>query len=170
MLQALKIEGEHVCPGRLLSNPEARVLLEGGAHAEKAPAIGTLVQEFLNVSSPSRTPWPAAIAAAVLFLYALPAVAKMIAVQHVNVWAACIIPGDLVGCICIGTMFKKPRIAILLYLTLTAVEGYLHAAHLLPEAAFVWLVDLVPTLTVAALVIYRTRAAEIHTVFPDRLV
>jgi hypothetical protein len=68
----------------------------------------------------------------------------------------------LAGCICIGTLFKKPRIALLLYLTLTAVEGYLHSAHLLPEAAFVWLVDLIPTLTVAALLVYRTKAAAIH--------
>jgi hypothetical protein len=164
MLQALKIEGDHVCPGRLLSNSEAAVLLQGGARAQKAPTTGNLVQEFLNVSSQNRTPWPAAIAiaAAVLVLYALPAVAKLIAVQHVNVWAACIIPGDLAGCICIGTLFKKPRIALLLYLTLTAVEAYLHSAHLLPEAAFVWLVDLIPTLTVAALLVYRTKATDIH--------
>jgi hypothetical protein len=161
-LQARVIEEEHLCPVRIHGETQAQLSLCRSSAKTGALATDDLIQRFLAASPRHRMYQPLAVLSAVAFLYALPTAFELLASQYLTVWLACIVPGNLAGCICIGAIFKRPRMAVLLYFTLAVLESYLLLFHLLPNTAFVWLVDVVPTLTVAALVIHTCRTAEVH--------
>ena len=157
-IEARALEQQHTCAARTDADIQPHLCVCGAAACRKRTSTEELIQRFLDVSPRHRMYPPLAILSAVAFLYALPTAVELVASQFLNVWLSCIVPGNLAGCICIGAIFRMPRTAIVLYLTLAILEGYLLLSHLLSHAAVLWVVDLVPTLTVAALVIYTSRA------------
>jgi len=86
------------------------------------------------------------------FVYILPTIAEFFASRYVNLWFAAILPGDLVGCICLATIFRMRVSGPLLYLALTACEGCMYVFHLVSPSALIWIADLVPTLVIVGLV------------------
>jgi hypothetical protein len=153
------IEAGHSCSNKT-NRAGAVETANPGANRSATLTARKSVRQFPEVFPRNRMYLPIAAFAAVFLCYALPTVAELIALHHVNLWFACILPGDLAGCICIGAVFKMPRTGALLYLLLTLLEGYLHVAHLLAAGAFVWIVDLVPTLTVIGILVYTTIASD----------
>ncbi len=156
------MEEAHICVRGTVAEPQRRFSVHYGNPGRRTLEAGDVIQRFLNVSSQHRMYLPLAIMAAILFLYTLPTALELIALQFTNVWVACILPGDLAGCICIATVFQRPRTAVMLYVLLTAIEGSLHLTNLVPASAFVWIVDLVPTIVVAALTFQTTKTTGLR--------
>lgn len=95
----------------------------------------------------------------VLLLYVFPTAIELAASQHLTAWFAIILPGDILGCLCLVVLFRMYRTGIALYLLLTVCESYLYKSNLVPESLLVWLVDAVPTIVVAAVVLRFWRKA-----------
>lgn len=95
----------------------------------------------------------------VLLLYVLPTIIELAVSQHLNAWLAIILPGDILGCVCLVVLFKMYRTGIALYLLLTVCESCLYLSNLVPESLLVWLVDAVPTIVVTAVVVRLWRKA-----------
>jgi len=87
---------------------------------------------------------------AVAVFYALPTLLEFAIIRHSNLWLAGILVGDLSGCIGIFVILKKRKLAVLLYLALTALEFWLYSTRILSAHTLVYLMDLVPTVIVAS--------------------
>ncbi len=59
---------------------------------------------------------------------------------------------------CLIAVFKMRRAGLFLYLFLTACESGLYAFHIVAASALLWIVDLVPTLVVAGIILRRRLA------------
>lgn len=150
-----EIESHHICP---IQSP-------------KAPAVDAPVEEqAASFPIPIRHPFAFIRAMptsrmllifflTVLLLYGLPTVIELLAARHFNPWLAIILPGDLVGCACLAILFRMHRAGSYLYLMLTLGESALYASRTLTADSLLWIVDFVPTLVVAG-VILRSRLAS----------
>ena len=96
-------------------------------------------------------------AAAVLLLYVLPTAVELAASRHLNTWFAIIVPGDILGCVCLALLFKMYKTGAALYLFLTACESYLYMRNVISASLLVWLVDAIPTIVVTALILRQRR-------------
>jgi hypothetical protein len=156
------LEAEHSCHQKAGEKPSPPL-----------PPTLHLPSAIMNAEK-ATPPWPSlalgwepqffGIAMVVIFLYFLPTAIERIAMDHANIWVSCILPGDLAGCLYLATALNKPRFAISLYLLLTILEGYLYIHHLLPARALFWVVDIVPTLVVAGLLVRGKGATGSRTV------
>lgn len=89
---------------------------------------------------------------AVLLLYAIPTVFELAATKHFNPWLAVILPGDAIGCACLVIAFRMPKLGLALYLLLTICEAALYRSGIVAARDLIWIVDLIPTLTVGCLI------------------
>lgn len=104
-----------------------------------------------------------------LLLYAIPTVFELAATKHLNPWLAVIVPGDAIGCACLMTAFRMPRTGLALYLLLTTCEAALFGFHIVSAKDLVWIVDLIPTIAVACLIMrVRTPSAAISIFLSHR--
>jgi hypothetical protein len=94
--------------------------------------------------------------AVVALLYALPTVLELLATKHFNPWFAVILPGDVIGCACLITVFRMPKTGLALYLLLTICETTLYESKVVAARDLLWIVDSVPTL-IAVVLILRAR-------------
>jgi hypothetical protein len=160
---ASTLEAEHDCPRK---NGEKKDKTIGA----DSPALET---DLVQKQQPSST-WHSSthswesqlftIATIVLLLYFIPTAAERIALDHANIWIACILPGDLTGCIYLGTVLRKPRLGAGLYLLLTILEASLFMDHLLPARSLFWVVDIVPTLVVMGFLLHSRGTTNSRTV------
>jgi hypothetical protein len=120
---------------------------------------------FIQQTSAHATYIPFAYVTIVFFAYALPTAVEFIATQHFNPWIASILPGDIVGCLCLAAIFKLRRTAVLLYLTLTVLEALFFQLDLVSAHALIWIVDLVPTLVLLRLAAHIRGDAPPHSSF-----
>jgi hypothetical protein len=104
------------------------------------------------------------LCAGVLCFYIFPSVIEVELVKHLSVWIGCILVGDLAGCSFLSLVCGLKKTGVLLYLFLTASEGSLYELRIVPRSGLVWMVDLVPTLLVVALIVAASfRAAHSQT-------
>lgn len=108
-------------------------------------------------------PVPYMVLLAVLLFYVLPTLLEIAVLQHASLWAFGILFGDLSGCIGIFVALKKKKLAVVLYLALTAVECWLYSAQILSAHSLVWLMDAVPTAIMAGAILRpRARLARLR--------
>jgi hypothetical protein len=82
----------------------------------------------------------------------VPTFVELLAAQRLNPWLGVILSGDLIGGMWLIAVFKMRRTGLSLYLLLIACEGSLYEFHILTINALLWIVDIVPTLAVAAII------------------
>jgi hypothetical protein len=149
---ARELEALHLChavsPHGLTSDPR----LNPDRADKKNSASASFAARPFSFDTPAHATFiPFAYVSIIFFAYALPTAVEFVATQHFNGWVACILPGDVVGCFCLAAIFKLRRTAVLLYLTLSVLEGLLFQLHLVSAHALVWIVDLVPTMVLLRL-------------------
>lgn len=97
----------------------------------------------------------------IVCFYILPSVIETELMRHVSAWIACVGLGDLAGCSFLSLVCGLKKTGLLLYLFLTGCEGSLYGLRILPRSVLVWIVDLVPALMVAVLIVVSSvRAAR----------
>ena len=102
----------------------------------------------------------------VSLLYVLPTVIKLLAARHLNPWLAIILPGDLAGCAWLFGVFKMQKTGLILYLLLTACEGCLYVSNTVSADALIWIADVVPTLIVAGIIVFRLQLENTKPLLP----
>jgi hypothetical protein len=100
-----------------------------------------------------RIPAPILILFAVSACYGLPTVMEWAILRYANLWMGAVFMGDLCGCIAIFVVLKRRRLAVTLYLALTAAEWWLCAAQVVSTQALVLLMDAVPTAILATAIL-----------------
>lgn len=90
-------------------------------------------------------------------------VIKLLAARHLNPWLAIILPGDIAGCAWLFGVFKMQKTGLILYLLLTACEGCLYVSNIVSADALIWIADLVPTLIVAGIMVFRLQFEKLRT-------
>ena len=101
----------------------------------------------------------------VFLLYVGPTTIEFSASRTMNPWLSVILFGDFTGCAWLFAFFRFRKAAVLLYISLTALEALLYACHIVPASALSWIVDVVPTLAVVA-VILKTQTGKHGRLFP----
>lgn len=102
----------------------------------------------------------------VSLLYLVPTVIEILAARHLNPWLAVIFPGDIAGCAWLFGALKMQRTALILYLLLTACESCLYLSNMVSDNALIWIVDLVPTLVVAGIMVFRLQFENTKPLLP----
>lgn len=153
---ARKIEALHLC-GRKTNQDAPKIISIDSAVGRPPASFSNPVERMFGPSGKLKNlnTWILFLLA-VLFLYAIPTVFELAATKHFNPWLAVILPGDAIGCACLITGFRMPRTGFALYLLLTICEAALYGSKVVATRDLIWLVDLVPTITVACLIM-RTR-------------
>lgn len=90
----------------------------------------------------------------VLCSYLLPSVIELQMIKRVGVWLSCIVFGDLVGCSLLSFVLGLRKTGAGLYLCLTGSEIWLYVTGVVAKPLLPWLVDVVPTLAIAGLVLF----------------
>ncbi|MGA2538164.1 MAG: hypothetical protein ABSF53_19290 [Terracidiphilus sp.] len=137
----------HVC--------QAGVVQGGGFSARQS--TDHAVRRWLRKLDIQALPAPLFLLIAVTVFYVLPTLLEFAILRHANLWLASILVGDLSGCIGIFVILEKRKLAVLLYLALTALEFWLYSTHIVSAVTLVYLMDLVPTVVMAGAVL-RPRA------------
>lgn len=144
---ARRIQAIHVC-GRT-----AQVIPIGRDGRRPSKSIMSPVERLFGPSGKLRNLNTSILFLAVVFLlYAVPTILEVAATKHLNPWLAVVLPGDVVGCACLITVFKMPRTGLILYMVLTICEAALYGLHMVAARELIWVVDLVPTVTAACLI------------------
>jgi hypothetical protein len=128
------------CPGDFVNAPATEET--GDAVREMLPNFGIL-----------RLPTPYLLLLAFVLFYAIPTVLEMAILRHPSLWAVDILIGDLSGCIGIFVVLKKKKLAVLLYLALTAIEFWLYSTQVISAHLLVYLMDLVPSVIMAVAIL-----------------
>jgi len=158
-----EMEARHIC-SRSTHEENSGTHLTGVPRRELPTRTCHLIRRFIGY--PGEIQWSkmtAVLACIAVLLYGLPTVGEFFAVRHLNPWLAAILPGDLLGCGCLVAIFRMYRAGILLYLGLTAVEGWLYLSHALAKNALPWMVDIVPAFVVASLILRGRRQGRFRT-------
>ena len=156
---AKEIEARHIC--RLDAVPDASA-------SERISRSGlSAVLQYIDTPTrvpaiAQRLPLPLVSLTVALFLYALPTAVEWIVTRRTNPWVGSIILGDLVGCACLATIFRMPRTGVLLYVLLTGCEAFLYEFRLISATTLAWIVDIVPMLVVAGLIVRSRLTAALH--------
>jgi hypothetical protein len=82
----------------------------------------------------------------VLLFYALPTLLEMHISHNPREWLACILVGDLGGCMGIYFILKRHRTAVMLYSVLTVVESSAYCLQIVSMQSLAWVMDVIPTL------------------------
>lgn len=128
--------------------------LHGGApkvHDVSVKQCGTDLLQRARWSRILQSSWM--VVAAVFLLYAIPKWLELVLVRTVNPWISVVFLGDAVGCACIIAMFKRPGLAIAVYLAATGLEALARELHLMHAAALTWVADVIPTIVAIALLV-----------------
>jgi len=136
---------QHICPvgrGTVHAAPAA-------AGQQTVERISRRARGFEVLSLPA----PYMVLLAVLLFYVLPTLLEFLVLRHANLWAVGILLGDLSGCIGIFVALKKRKLAVILYLALTAVEFWLYSTQILSAHSLIWLMDAVPTAIMAGAIL-----------------
>lgn len=151
---ARKIEALHVC-GRNTDEDAPKIIAIDRAIGSSStlPRVDSLFGAAVKLKAPNT---PILFLVVLFFLYVLPTVLELLATKRFNPWLAVILPGDLIGCACLITVFRMPRTGVALYLLLTICEAALYGSKVVAARDLIWIVDLVPTVIVACLIM-RTR-------------
>jgi hypothetical protein len=102
----------------------------------------------------------------VSLLYVLPTVIEVLAARHLNPWLAIILPGDIAGCAWLFGVFKMQRTGLILYLLLTACEACLYVSNIVSVDSLIWIADLVPTVIVAGIIVFRLQFENTKPLLP----
>lgn len=150
---ARKMEALHVC-GRKVNREVPKVIPIDSVVSRRPSVVSNPVERLFGTSGKLKklNTW-ALFLLAVLLLYALPTVLELAATKHFNPWFAVILPGDAMGCACLLTVFRMPKQGLALYLLLTICEAVLFESRVVAARNLLWIVDLVPTLTVVCLIL-----------------
>lgn len=96
-----------------------------------------------------------------ILLYGVPTMLEILARTRVtNTWLAVVLPGDAVGCAVLMVVARKPRLGLLLYGAMTALECYWHIRHVMRGVTMAWVADLVPTLVVMGILLMRLQRSR----------
>lgn len=93
------------------------------------------------------------LVAVCLVLYVLPTAFEFSVLPDWNPWFATILPGDLLGCLCLATVFRRFKMGVVLYGVLTIFESLIYVTGIAPVRLIPWFTDLLPTLAVAGIVL-----------------
>lgn len=107
-----------------------------------------------------------ALLSIISLLYVLPMVIKLLATRHLNPWLAIILPGDIAGCAWLFGVFKMQKTALILYLLLTACETCLYVSNIVSVDSLIWIADLIPTLIVAGIIVFRLQFENTKPLLP----
>lgn len=147
-----KMEAFHVCGARVAQHRQP-ALVTGQSFVKLSSSSG-LNERLFGPSGKLKTlNVPFLFLSVVTLLYAVPTIIELLAARRLNPWLGVILPGDLVGCACLITVFKRRRAGLVLYLLLTACEASLYTFHLMTANVLLWIVDVVPTLVVATILV-----------------
>lgn len=158
-----QLEARHIC-GETAAHDQDQARPESLLCEKKPVTAQYFIERFIGL--PDKIKWPKMMfmfACIVVLLYALPTAGEFMAAQHLSPWLAIILPGNLLGCLCIAIVFRKYRTGTLLYLGLTVVEGWLYVSNILGQNELPWVVDVVPTFVVASLILRRRRKSRFRT-------
>ena len=124
-----------LCPAilvfRFIEEPAVKLAKADNWTVSSLPAL--VMSTFTGVAS--------AIAALVLYLG--PNYLEMILVRKWGPWIACVVLGDLCGCVILFILGHR-RCSIFLYLTATAAEAVLFSNHFLSTKFLLWATNLAP--------------------------
>jgi hypothetical protein len=90
----------------------------------------------------------------VLCSYLLPSIIELQMMKRVGVWISCIVFGDLVGCSLLSLVLGLKKTGAGLYVCLTGFEIWLYVTGVVAKQLLPWVVDLVPTLAIAGLILF----------------
>lgn len=155
------IEAEHICPAR--SKGSAAPPPASPFAAQPTPSPRGLDWFFVNSGRTNVPQTLLMLCTGVVCFYIFPSVIESELLKHLSTWVACILFGDMAGCSFLSLVCGLKKTGVLLYLFLTGCEGTLYGLRLLPRSLLLWVVDLVPTLIVAVLILassYRTARAR----------
>lgn len=151
--QLAQMEAEHLCPARAKRTAVRPSPPPFAAQPIFVPAPRGLDRFFPN---PGRMNVPQTLlmlCTGIVCFYIFPSVVETELMKHVSAWIACIGLGDLAGCSFLSLVCGLKKTGIWLYLFLTGCEGSLYGFRILPRTLLIWIVDLVPTLTVVVLIV-----------------
>ncbi|MFP5226398.1 MAG: hypothetical protein ACLGXA_02130 [Acidobacteriota bacterium] len=146
-------ETEHICGAWM----QAMVVpVAGGEDASREEARASEAASLSLMERALKRIHPALLLPlTAILLYGIPTAVEILARREVNTWVSIILPGNALGCATLMTVMRRPRTGLLLYLVLAACECWLHITHAMRGMTMAWLVDLVPTLVVLALMMGR---------------
>lgn len=160
-----EMEALHICGGKAVQERQTATLA-GGSFAKRPSAFPrNEVERLFGPSGKLRTlNLSVLFLSVVTLLYVVPTMAELLAAQRLNPWFSVILPGDMVGCAWLIAVFKMRRTGLILYLLLTACEASLYTFHIVTANALPWIVDVVPTLTVVAIILRVRLGASVRLV------
>jgi hypothetical protein len=145
---------------------EALHICGGKAAQDQSASSGNQVERLFGPSGKLKTLSISILLLSIAtLLYAVPTVLELLAAQRLDPWFGVILPGDIIGCALLVAVFRMHRTGLSLYLLLTACEGSLYAFHIVTANALPWMVDIVPTLAVTAIIL-RVRLASAARLIP----
>ena len=156
-----QLEVRHIC-GEITHDP-LKLPGDGLSSQEKSVTLHFL-RRFIGL--PGKIKWPnmmVVFAAIAVLLYGLPTTGEFMAAEHLSPWLAIILPGDLLGCVCMAAVFRMYRTGLLLYLGLTVIEASLYLSHTLGKNELPWVVDIVPAVVVASMILRERRRSRFRT-------
>ena len=88
----------------------------------------------------------ATITSCLVLLYLLPTLVERILLIHFGPWLACVVFGDLIGCVVLFTLFQMRALAVILYAACGLTDAFLIKRHLVSLSVITWITDLAPAL------------------------
>ena len=88
----------------------------------------------------------ATITGYLLLLYLVPTLVERILLIHFGPWLACVVFGDLIGCVVLFTLFRVRSLAVILYAACGLMDAFLIKRHLVSLDVMTWITDLAPAL------------------------
>jgi len=134
----------HLCPLAPGPGITMRPSTEGQKEAVRA--------QFLTHGLPG-IPAPVLLVLAISVCYLLPTVLEWTILHYSSGWTGAVLIGDLCGCVGIFVLLRRKRLAVVLYVALTAVEYWLCAAQVVSTQMLLGLMDLVPTAILAGAIV-----------------
>jgi hypothetical protein len=89
---------------------------------------------------------------AAFFLYAVPTSLEFLAAQYFNPWLACILLGDLVGCVWLISIFKMRKTGLLLYVVLATLKTCMCVTQFIPSTTLFWITDAIPAVVIVSMI------------------
>lgn len=134
----------HLCP----MAPGPGIVYRAQAEAEE---VGVRAP-FLTRGLPG-IPAPVLIFLAFAVCYGLPTIVEWAILRYSSLWLGAVVLGDLCGCLAIFAVLKRKRLAVSLYVALTAAEWWLGSAQVVSSQALLLLMDAVPTAILASAIL-----------------
>lgn len=123
------------------------------AHHRGVPITSRLTRGNVPEHNASHARTTLRLIAVTFLFYVLPTVLEFEALRVWNPWIAIVLPGDLLGCVCLIAVFRKVKTGMAVYSLLTAMEGCLYSFHMTPLRAIPWIADLIPALMISGIML-----------------